>query len=62
MSYKFYFIFTGTYNFIGISPSNSKIYFLGIIPGSVKLVSNKKITDVIKNNALKIGITVLLFI
>lgn len=59
---KSYCIFKGTYNLIGISPSNSKIYFLGIIPGSVKLVSNKKMTDAIKNNVLKTGITELLLI
>ena len=48
-----YFMCQGAYNFIGISPSNSKINFLGMIPGSVKLVSIKKHTVVIKKMHLK---------
>ena len=57
-----YFMCQGAYNFFGISPSNSKINFLGMIPGSVKLVSIKKHTVVIKKNAFKAGITELLLI
>ena len=48
-----YLMCQGAYNFFGISPSNSKINFLGMIPGSVKLVSIKKHTVVIKKIHLK---------
>ena len=49
------FNLVGTCNLRGISPSSSRIYLRGIIPGSVKLVSSKKDTVVIKNIPFMIG-------